>query len=256
MKTLSAWLNRIREYSEGIGYCCDSCGAELFHYPKIRICERCDSEIFKNDERVCEKCGRNTVAEGVCTNCKRAMPHFTRAFSPFIYEGRAASLINVLKNGNPRLAHFFGMHMADCAVKGLREETFYYTGKETVLLVPVPITPASKIERGYNQSQLLCKVILERLTAMGVSAEMRESVLKKHRETARQKDLGSTGRMKNVAGAYRVAERAICRDRIILLVDDILTTGATGNECAIKLLSAGAKAVFFITACSLKELKT
>jgi predicted amidophosphoribosyltransferase len=72
-------------------------------------------------------------------------------------------------------------------------------------------------------------------------------------ETLSQKDVDKSTRRKNAQDAYRVQEKKLCKDRTVLLIDDIMTTGATGSACAEKLLKAGAKRVLFITACSLSE---
>ena len=78
-------------------------------------------------------------------------------------------------------------------------------------------------------------------------------MLVKTKETLPQKNMTGKERSENVKGAYRVVKRKAVRDRTIYLIDDIMTTGATGSECARVLKNAGAKEVIFVTVCSLKE---
>lgn len=106
------------------------------------------------------------------------------------------------------------------------------------LIVPVPVSRRTQRSRGYNQSALLAGVLSE---AAGLPCN--EKVLVKIRETRRQMELGREERRTNILGAYEVRQPQAVQGKRILLVDDVLTTGATLNECAKTLLEAGAAAV-------------
>lgn len=230
------------------GYVCDCCGAELFLYPQERICADCEKQLQRNNGRTCEKCGRKTVAEGVCMVCKSELPHFTKGISPFAYEKETPSLINRLKNGKRRLAWFLGEEMA----KELLKVCPRFCERE-LLVLPVPTTKETERERGYNQAQALAETVTDYLRRQGVNAETDGDILQKRKETRQQKRLGFRERAENVSGAYHVHKRAECKDKTVLLIDDVMTTGATGNECASRLFGAGAKEVFFLVAASLPE---
>lgn len=246
MGAIIRFLDRLRKRSGERGYTCDACGREVFAYPVQRLCPACDGALARV-ERACPVCGRQTIAEGVCLSCKSDLPKFDCGVSPFIYRGETALLINRLKNGKPRLAYYFGEQMADCFCQ--RQD------KCQVLLVPVPITFAKLRERGYNQAERLAEVVSARLTAHGFDVEFIADVLEKRRETAPQKTKSFYERKENVAGAFFVHKRKVCKDKIVVLVDDVMTTGATGSACAEKLKNAGAKRVIFLTATALEELK-
>ncbi len=246
MGAIRRFLDRLRKRSGERGYTCDACGREVFAYPTHRLCSDCDGALARV-ERACPVCGRQTIAEGVCLSCKSDLPKFDCGVSPFIYHGETALLINRLKNGKPRLAYYFGEQMADCFCQ--RQD------KCQVLLVPVPITPTKLRERGYNQAERLAEVVSARLTAHGFDVEFMADVLEKRRETASQKTKSFYERKENVAGAFFVHKRKACRDKTVVLVDDVMTTGATGSACAEKLKNAGAKRVIFLTATALEELK-
>ena len=112
MRFLERGLDAYRKLRSKRGYTCDDCGREIFSYPTERLCEGCLSLLEKNDKSVCPKCGRKTLAEGVCLDCKRRVPPFARGMSAFVYGGEAARLINRLKNGERFLSRFFGERMA------------------------------------------------------------------------------------------------------------------------------------------------
>lgn len=240
---------KIREFFLSHGYTCDACDGEIFDYPKRRLCDKCAAEMWRNDGKICIKCGRKTRADGVCLSCKSRLPRFTKGFSPFVYQGESAALINRVKNGNPVLAAYFGEEMAACFLR-LKER-----GENEFLLIPIPLSKEKARERGYNQAEELARSALRKLKEAGVAAELRTDVLQKPRETAPQKQMSAGGRAKNVEGAYHVHLRTACRGRNILLIDDIMTTGATGSECAARLLAAGANKVYFLCATSLPEQK-
>lgn len=247
---------RIRSFANARGFTCDGCGRELFDYPTHRLCTACEDSLRLNDGLTCPKCGRKTLAEGVCLSCKGRAPRFSRGISPFIYRGESASFVNRIKTSNPTLALYFAEKMADKLIAELEElKDFLGEGEETLLLIPIPMTKARLRERGYNQAGLLAERVFEVLQEKGYRTEFREDILWKRKDTAQQKHMDFSSRMENVAGAYKVEDRQACKKRTVLLIDDILTTGATGSECASRLLSAGAKQVFFLTGASLPEQK-
>lgn len=244
---------KFREFTDRRGYVCDGCGGEVFEYPEERLCSACEEKLRAlRAERVCPKCGRKTQAEGVCLNCKEHPPKFDRGFSPFVYKNEVAGYINRIKNDEPRLALYFGERMAEYFL-ARRGESALPDRDGKLLVLGVPLAKEDLRERGYNQAQELVRALLHRLKEEGVSAETDADVLQKRRKTASQKKMSVRARRQNVKGAYHIHKRKVCRDRVILLVDDIMTTGATGDACASLLVGAGAKAVYFLTAAALPE---
>ena len=233
---------RLRALFARWGYTCDCCGAEIFDYHNRRLCEAC-SELTKIQYPRCIKCGRKTITEGVCLSCKRQIPTFDVGLSPLSYEDMPASMINRFKNGERYLSEFFAERM----VKVLED-----SGRlsKDFLVVCVPMTKDKRLERGYNQAEELAKSIAQRL-GLAFDGE----VLEKRRETSEQKHLTRKERQENVETAFFVHKRVAVRDKNILLIDDIMTTGATGSACARALKNAGANEVIFLTAVSLNEQK-
>lgn len=260
-KRFQQWIKKIDAES---GYICDACGKEVFEYPLHRLCPECEAGLKRNENRTCPKCGRELVADGVCLTCKRELPEFATGFSPFVYQGSTAALINRIKNGNYPLCYFFGEKMAEYLINNsvsLTKFKIFNKGdieiesRKKLLIVPVPMTEESMFKRGYNQAEKLAWAVYETLEQRGYDVELGEDVLQKFKETRAQKQLTYDERVKNVAGAFHVHKRKECSGRIILLVDDIMTTGATGSECAARLYGADALEVLFLTAASLPEQK-
>ena len=105
-------------------------------------------------------------------------------------------------------------------------------------LISVPLHPIRKRERGYNQSTLYCKG-LHRIHPIPIL----KNGLKRIRQTVTQTQLDADARQANVNGAFLVKNPDRIQGRLIVLIDDVVTTGATMNACAASLLKAGAKSV-------------
>ncbi|MBE7084769.1 MAG: ComF family protein [Clostridiales bacterium] len=251
MSLLHTWFQKLRKASGKYGYTCDCCGEELFDYPAHRLCFSCEAGLERNEKYRCNKCGRKSFTEGVCLTCKGKPPLFDKGISPFVYRAETASLVNRLKNGDRRLAFYFG----EQATATFLQENPVISADETLVVIPVPLTKEKQGERGYNQAQELAEVVCDALNARKISARLETDALQKLHETAQQKHLTSAERTKNASGAYHLHKRKLFEGKTVLLVDDILTTGATGSACARLMKGAGAKRVILLTVASLPERK-
>lgn len=115
--------------------------------------------------------------------------------------------------------------------------------RERAALVPVPLAPARRRERGFNQSEILAREL-----ARHWEIPSRPELLARTRRTATQTRLTPEERHRNVSGAFRAtAERSVLRGLHLVLVDDVVTTGATLNACAAALHDGGARILSFVT---------
>jgi len=160
------------------------------------------------------------------------MRGFDAAYSWGAYEGRLRDLIHLFKYGGIRpLGKVLGEWMA---LAMPREERFDR-------IVPVPLHWVKRCRRGFNQSELLARAIARRY-GMPVSP-----VLRRVRATAVQAGLSHSARRANVEGAFRVRRGVSLEGLRVLLVDDVMTTGATASACARALKQAGARYVAVLT---------
>jgi len=184
----------------------------------------------------CLTCGHpfEGILEGdrACPHCLDLQPAFARVVCAFRARGPARRIIHRIKYGRcPFLAD-------DLAHAALADELFrrHLAGS---VLVPVPLHAARKFERGYNQAERIAAFL-----GRHVAGCRTEFLLRKQHETVSQTRLGRQERRQNVAGAFAVADGLqVDPDARHVVIDDVLTTGATLHACAIALKKAGAVCV-------------
>jgi ComF family protein len=174
---------------------------------------------------------------GLCPACLDHPPAYDRARAPWLYDEASKPVLLGFKYGDrtdlaPALARVMASAGADLLA-------------EADLLAPVPLHRLRLISRRYNQAGLLAQA-LGRLTAKPVLP----ALLLRRRATASLADLSARARARALAGAIGVSPRLASRvpGRRVLLIDDVLTSGATANACAEALLAAGAAGVDVLTA--------
>lgn len=203
-----------------------------------QLCRQCAEEIVPLPEHSrCSACGGAlaVVASGVCRQCAENPRPWFRGVSAMDYHGVAGDLIRAYKFGRQTaLAEFFAVRMAEAW-------RLYGAPARPQVLVPVPLHWLRKIQRGFNQTELLCRRLSPKLGIPVCNA------LKRCRRTAHQARLDARGRLKNLRQAFQVTEMAAVSGKSVLLVDDVFTTGATLTACAEALYAAGAAEVSVLT---------
>ena len=208
---------------------CSGCGR-----PGSFLCDNCRKSLKYISAPVCVRCGRPLGAGSYCSGCVRWPMQIDGIRSVFEFEGVIQKLIYDFKYHYVRaLAPFLTRFLAN-----------YLKNHELDMdvLVPVPLHEHRLRERGYNQSALLANE-LSRITTIPVI----EGVLIRTVDTSPQARTANINiRRKNVARAFSCNSKEL-KDKQILLIDDVCTTGATLNACAIALKKAGAASVWGLT---------
>ena len=182
----------------------------------------------------CPICGDKMPGENnICENCKnRKTTHFNKSRSVFVYDGLAKSLIVDAKfDGKRYIAKSIAKFMFEC----------YTTHRFNCNVVTFVASGTKRMkERGYNLSELVAKELskLANLSCIATMKRVKES---------HQIDKTFAERQKNIAGAYELLPNINLDGKTVLLIDDVYTTGATMNECAHLLKTAGASDVFGLT---------
>jgi ComF family protein len=224
---------------------CPVCQTTLADGRRDPLCGHCWSAITRLGTPWCDVCGAAPViatplydAEGVetarsCPTCAMRPPAYDYARSAAVYEGQLREALHALKfSGRRALANPLGELAVEQCLASLP------AGIE--VLIPVPLARERERERGFNQAALLARRIGHRL-----EVPTRPRWLARTRSTRPQSDLSAAERRANVRGAFRASGKV--GGRHVLVVDDILTTGATLEACARALRDAGARRVGVLT---------
>lgn len=228
---------------------CPACAERLGPARRDPLCGGCWEGLERISTPGCAVCGlpffgfvqeagRGDPAEGgrlICGACRRHRPAFAYARAAARYGDHARDALHAFKFGGRRaLASPLGDLLAELG------PALPLPGVDVI--VPVPLHPRRERERGFNQSWLLARRVAAawRITA-------RADVLIRPVATAPQTALGGEARRLNVGGAFRVRRPELVAGRHVLLVDDIMTTGATAEACARALREAGAATVGVVT---------
>ena len=198
-------------------------------------CTQCKSDLPVVSGIICKTCG----CEKVFCSCKKKHFEFNCCLAPFYYEGIAKRGVLRYKFGNKQSSvRAFAIYAAEI----IRRE---YFAEHFDFVTAVPMSKAEFRNRGFNQSEAFGIALAKELTL-----EFRK-VLSKPFDTKPQRSCSATNRWGNVFGTFSVTSSL--DGKRVLLVDDIMTTGATLNECAKMLKLAGATEVFCTVIASVKK---
>ena len=213
---------------------CPSCGLPLDRPTRGPLCEACWTQLPRHRDSACD-CGAPLPSPDIelCGRCRRGLADFDRGASLGPYTGALRVAIHQLKySGKRRAATRLAEQMSrlDSVQRAL-------AGKP--LLIPVPLHPSRGTQRGFNQAELLAAALAHPRGLQVVEGLIRV------RNTPPQTGRSAAARRRNVAGAFQ-ATRPL-RNLDVVLVDDVLTTGATARACAKTLRRAGARSVGLLT---------
>jgi len=228
------FTKNLRELIFPSGFTCDVCGAETFNG---NLCADCLKTITFNNQATCPVCGRKTVRPEICFECKDNPPLFKQAVSSLVYKDGAVALVHKFKNGNGYLKDYFAELIAANVKKLPKPDCIVY----------VPMTDKAVRRRGYNQGQLLADS-LSKLIGVPVA----KNAVTKIKQTAEQKALNRREREQNLHGCFKINDKNAVKGKTVLILDDILTTGATADEMCKIILRAGANCVYFATVASVE----
>src|SRR6476620_472410 len=205
------------------------------------LCDSCEATIVRIVPPFCDTCSEpfdgsiNTAFN--CANCAHRTIYFNAAVAAYRGRGIVRQIIHEFKYTRQ-------LHLRHLIARWLRAalDDERLCGPRFDVIVPVPLHPARQRERGFNQAGLLGKLLSAQTSIPA------KPMLERIRYTTTQTALDRSERMENLHNAFRLRKNADVRDLRVLLVDDVLTTGSTLNECARILKRAGAFSVHAATA--------
>ena len=214
---------------------CIACGKEIFE--QSSFCEECKSKLPYNDGVICAHCGRKLKGvQEYCTTCKGRLVNIDKSRSVYVYEEPINLIIQKFKYSN-------GRYLAEPLAEELSFLYFKsYFNADAVSYVPM--FEKDERKRGYNQSKLLAEKFAEK-TGLEIL-----HCLQKTRHTERQATLSREQRRKNLSDSFRIINRKSVKNKKVVLVDDVSTTGTTAEVLAELLKKAHAQSVFLLTVAS------
>ena len=198
-----------------------------------RWCRDCQQNIQHLDEPVCEVCGISMDSSGLCSDCQRARPRYSFLRSWSVFDDPIRSALHKLKY---RRDVALGDAIAAQLWKFVVDLNW-----PVELIIPVPLGKKRLKERGYNQVNLIARPL-----ALATGMVYAPDGLTRIRETRSQVGMTKRERRANVGGAFQAKGKCV-NGRVVLLMDDVATTGATLSSCAEALFEAGARDVFAFT---------
>jgi len=243
--TAKAWLSEAADALTSVFFpaSCRICEELLLRANRVPICDACLSCFAPVPKHACEICGQpiesfyTEPAKGMlCPNCSPPRYAFVRARSLALYQDGLVNAVLMMKYQRVEpLAKWFAVKLADL----VRREGEAFVAD---VIVPVPLHRNRERERGYNQAGLLAKPL-----AKALKLPYKPVLLVRTRERPARKVLSIEERWEAVRGAFATRPGSQVDNLRVLLVDDVLTTGATLDACARALLDSGAKSVVALT---------
>jgi len=214
---------------------CIICNQKISEVSEKGLCKWCEDTLPIIKNPFCDRCGKPKVDQAqVCAECSDLDLYFDQAVSLFEYTASVQRLIYRFKyRGEQYLSEALGLLLSG----KLKETSWKYD-----IIIPVPLHIKRFRNRGYNQAHLLAKTI-----ASVFDKPVLSDVVFRTKETLVQAGLGRQERFVNLTGAFQTKNRDKIKDKSIVLIDDIYTTGSTVNECSRVLLESGARQVFVLT---------
>jgi len=216
------------------------------------VCDDCAGKLTPVQHPICPRCGKplkTAVARSECLHCSSHPWHVDIARALFVYEGQGREVLHRLKYGGWHgryMARFFGRELSRHATDLNRLSALFNWefGEEPQIVLPMPLHAWRRFVRWFNQSEVLLTFYVSKL-----NLPVEPWLLKRVKATRSQVGLTEPQRFANVRNAFLVPSRINKRvsGKRILLVDDLVTTGATLNAAARALKDAGAKKVYALS---------
>jgi ComF family protein len=222
---------------------CFICADPIVHRKERGVCTKCLNKVrdLQLQPPVCSSCGLpmpnfESGADVLCGHCVLQPPAYSGARSFGYYSGELGRLIQGLKFNNRR-------NLVPLLVPFLIQAYYGSWDRDDFdLVVPIPLHPKRRRTRGYNQSEMLARLLARR-----TGIPFGNSVLIRKRSTLPQVGLTDTQRRENVRNAFQCINSGQISGRRILLIDDVMTTGATASSASAALMKGGALRVSVLT---------
>lgn len=213
------------------------CGRSLDLFNKRILCDICYNNIKRNIPPFCKKCGKShPYQDEVCEDCRTKTYYFDVNYSVCIYEGVIRECVHKFK------------YRSNFVLEGLFKDLMIEFIKDHIdmqrynWLIPVPLHRVKHRERTFNQSEILATHLSKRFKI----PILKNNLIRK-RLGKPQMMLPKDKRLEDIKDSFKIKDPTTLKDKSVLLIDDVFTTGATANECSKILKETGASLVDVLT---------
>lgn len=232
-KTMLRWIkleSKLTSVFYPSGYKCLICGCEI-DGGNFEFCKKCFKTLPQIVGKTCVKCGEPIFSDSeLCLFCKKEMPSFTKCFAPYTFSPPITDLIYRLKYNGEK---FVAKTLSNLLLKFFMEQNV-----DVDIVIPVPLHLKREAQRKFNQSELLAQSFKEHGFNVDVTCVVRT------KNTTTQTALSKQLRKQNMEEAFKVLVKSKVKNKNVLLIDDVYTTGATFNSLSNTLKKCGAKNVY------------
>lgn len=216
---------------------CQMCRENLDIFDRRVLCEICYNNIRLNTPPFCKKCGKTGFYDAyVCENCRTKIYYFDASYSVCIYDGVIRECIHNFKyNARLGLERLFKDLMIEFAEKYIDIRRYNW-------FIPVPLHRVKHRERTFNQSAILAAHLSKRFKIPVLKNSLLRTRLGKP-----QVMLPKNKRLEDIKNSFKIKNSSLLKDKSVLLIDDVFTTGATVNECSKILKEAGTSSIEILT---------
>lgn len=202
--------------------------------PGNHLCDKCFSKIPLRDKKQCPICNKEQADNELCQSCQQ-QTCLDKIIICSDYENETLQkTIHAFKYSNVKdLDQILGKILINKYQQGNK--------LPEPIIIPTPLHRKRQLERGFNQCKLLAQVF-----ANSFNLTVDNRIIFRQRNNAHQADLNKKQREKNIKGCFKIKNKAVIENKNIILIDDVITTGATLNEQAKLLKQAGAKQIWAI----------
>lgn len=211
---------------------CIACGKPIKKGNPASLCGECEETLIMSRPKACDRCGRfvKNPGAGFCRYCISEPPAYDGGNAAVVYDREARMIVHALKYGG---RGYLAKNIAFIIHESVKNTVDYD------IIVPVPTYRTKLKQRGFCQTTLIAGNLA------GFSGKpVSKDNLVRTRNTPAMSGLDEDSRKQNVKNAFGIVDAEEFRGKTVLLLDDILTTGSTADECAFQLKLAGAEAVY------------
>lgn len=217
---------------------CVACNCTMPIGSNAMFCYNCSKNYYLNNGETCNVCGKPIYEnrDKSCPNCKEDKIHYIKNVSRYKYKG---SIKDSIHNMKFKKQCWISGKFGDAMYKTIEKE---YSDIKFDMVLYVPMSPLNELSRGFNQSFEMASVIAKKL-----HIPIHTNIIRKRAGVKTQSGLNKKERIENIKNAFVIFNSNLLTDKIVLLIDDVFTTGSTINECAKVLKRNGALAVYTAT---------